>query len=398
MEFDPFWYLLGLPLAFALGWLAARSDLRLWRDQNQRTPSAYARGLTLLLNEKQEEAIEAFIETIQRDHNDIELHFALGHLFRSRAEFQQAIHIHKNLLARGDLSAADRDRTRYALAQDYLKTGLLDHSKEALLQLEGTRFAHQAHWAMLSVYERLNDWEQASALAQRMQNDGQSDFSVRQAHYLCEQADKKISDIEKNTATINEEEKQREIATAIALLTQAIHIAPHAARARLTLAQLHQNIDNTAAALHTLLEVIQFSPIALPLVAPLLVIAVQHTGYDSSKILDLLHEHQQRAPSLDVLNAIVALQGGPDAHQHYLNYLENEPSLVAVVHWLKHTRQSAPHNPLLPTSILDTLERAAAPLMLYRCASCGSPSHRHRWRCISCFEWDSYPPHRVEEL
>ena len=31
MEFDLPWLLLGLPLAFALGWLASRLDLRQWK-------------------------------------------------------------------------------------------------------------------------------------------------------------------------------------------------------------------------------------------------------------------------------------------------------------------------------------------------------------------------------
>ncbi|MDH5709778.1 MAG: lipopolysaccharide assembly protein LapB, partial [Hylemonella sp.] len=45
MDIDFGWILLGLPLAFALGWLASRLDLRQLRIENRRTPKAYFRGL-----------------------------------------------------------------------------------------------------------------------------------------------------------------------------------------------------------------------------------------------------------------------------------------------------------------------------------------------------------------
>ena len=52
MEFDLSWILLGLPLAFGLGWLASRMDLRQLRLENRQTPKAYFKGLNHLLNEQ----------------------------------------------------------------------------------------------------------------------------------------------------------------------------------------------------------------------------------------------------------------------------------------------------------------------------------------------------------
>ena len=62
MDLDATWFLLGLPLAFVLGWLASRLDLRQLRIDNRRSPKAYFKGLNHLLNEQQDEAIDAFIE------------------------------------------------------------------------------------------------------------------------------------------------------------------------------------------------------------------------------------------------------------------------------------------------------------------------------------------------
>ena len=53
MEFDLSWLLLGVPIVFALGWLASRLDLRQLRIENRQAPKAYFKGLNYLLNEQQ---------------------------------------------------------------------------------------------------------------------------------------------------------------------------------------------------------------------------------------------------------------------------------------------------------------------------------------------------------
>ena len=67
MDFSLGWILLGLPLAFTLGWAASRFDLRQIRLENRDAPKAYFKGLNYLLNEQQDRAIDAFIEAVQND-------------------------------------------------------------------------------------------------------------------------------------------------------------------------------------------------------------------------------------------------------------------------------------------------------------------------------------------
>jgi lipopolysaccharide biosynthesis regulator YciM len=169
MEFDFTWIFIGLPLAFGLGWLASRLDLRQLRLENRQTPKAYFKGLNHLLNEQQDQAIDAFIEAVQNDPDTSELHFALGNLFRRRGEYERAVRVHQHLLSRGDLSQPDRDRAQHALALDYLKAGLLDRAESALLALEGTRFEAQARLALLANYERSRDWAGAAAVAAKLE-------------------------------------------------------------------------------------------------------------------------------------------------------------------------------------------------------------------------------------
>src|SRR5574338_1164615 len=134
MEFE-YWWLLGFPLFFGLGWIAARIDIRQIVTESRALPRSYFKGLNFLLNEQQDKAIEAFIEVVKVDPQTVELHFALGSLFRRRGEVERAIRMHQNLVDRTDLGTEERLTALYELAQDFLKAGLLDRAEEVFLKL-----------------------------------------------------------------------------------------------------------------------------------------------------------------------------------------------------------------------------------------------------------------------
>ena len=50
MDFDLQWLLIGLPIAFAFGWIASRIDIGQWKRAQREAPKAYFQGLNLLLN------------------------------------------------------------------------------------------------------------------------------------------------------------------------------------------------------------------------------------------------------------------------------------------------------------------------------------------------------------
>jgi len=102
MEFES-WWLAAIPLFFGLGWAAARVDLRHEPRKRGALPDAYFRGLNFLLNEQPDKAIDAFIDVVKLDPETVELHFALGNLFRRRGESDRAIRVHLNLAERADL-------------------------------------------------------------------------------------------------------------------------------------------------------------------------------------------------------------------------------------------------------------------------------------------------------
>ena len=45
------WWLILIPIVFALGWIAARVDFRQMLSETKQLPDSYFRGLNFLLNE-----------------------------------------------------------------------------------------------------------------------------------------------------------------------------------------------------------------------------------------------------------------------------------------------------------------------------------------------------------
>jgi lipopolysaccharide biosynthesis regulator YciM len=120
-------------------------------------------------------------------------------------------------------------------------------------------------------------------------------------------------------------------------------------------------------------------------------------------VLPLLQAAYEHNPSLDVLEAIVALQESinaragvaTDARDWYVRHLEKEPSLVAAAKWI--AGEKLEHEQFHP-QVQRALDHAVKPLTRYRCAACGFEAQQHFWHCPGCQAWDSYPARRVEEL
>jgi lipopolysaccharide biosynthesis regulator YciM len=381
MEFDLTWVLLGFPIAFTLGWIASRLDLRQLRIENRQAPKAYFRGLNFLLNEQQDQAIDAFIEAVQNDPDTSELHFALGNLFRRRGEYDRAVRVHEHLIARGDLTQPERDRAQHALALDFLKAGLLDRAETALRKLEGTSYEEEARLALLAIYERSRDWPQATAIASKLDSHSHGSFSGRQAHYLCEQASALLAG--------------GDLDTAADMLEDAGRMAPASARPLIDLAKLQYQRGQHQEALRTLVRLQQTAPHALPLAANLLVNIAQQKEL-LTPVLELLQAHYRQAPSIDVLEAIVRLDAdATTARQWYVAHLEHEASLIAAARWISGEKLGSAEQ---RTLVQRSLDKATKPLMRYRCAACGFEATQHFWHCPGCQAWDSYPAKRIEEL
>ena len=386
MDFDFQWLLLGLPIAFALGWMASRLDLRQWKRDQRDSPKAYFKGLNLLLNEQQDKAIDAFIEAVQEDPDTSDLHFALGNLFRRRGEYERAVRVHQHLLNRADLAATERDRAQHGLAQDYMRAGLFDRAEEAWKALEGTAFDTEARLALLTLHERSRDWRAAVDDAQKLERgSGTGSYAPRIAHYWCELA--------------LEADARQQTDDADEALRKAREAAPHAARPLVLAGQRHHAAGDFARALECWRLLLAAHPLAFALVAKDFAAGAKASG-QADRALDELQQLYVRTPSRDVLAAIAVLDPAPAAQRRRMaQHLAKHPGLSAAHELLRlRAAQAGVARDTEMATIESAVEQAAKPLQRYRCAACGFEATQHFWHCPGCQAWDSYPTRRIEEL
>lgn len=386
MEFE-YWWLLALPLFFALGWMAARVDIKQLLSESRRVPSSYFKGLNFLLNEQPDKAIEAFIEVVKVDPETIELHFALGSLFRRRGEVERAIRMHQNLLDRNDLPQEFREDALYELAQDYFKAGLLDRAEELLLRLEGTRHEQAALRQLLEIYETEKDWEKAIATSRRMDSITGQSSAKDIANYYCELAANAI------THSRPEEARQR--------LREALEVNRKCARANVLLGELEMQLGRPAAAIEAWKKIEFQNPAYFALVAERLMEAYRQLGKPDEG-LQLLRGYLTLQPSVDLLDTVfrtaLELQGTEAAYRLVREELRRHPTLLGLDRLLEAQLLNAPPSWRQDLELIKSLVQShTRSLAMYRCGACGFRARQYYWRCPACGGWETYPPLRTEE-
>ncbi len=207
----------------------------------------YLTGLDYLVTEQPDRALDMFLKLMDANADTIETHFALGSLYRRRGEVERAIRIHQNLLARERLAPEHREQALLALAQDYLRSGLLDRAEALFQQVsEVPRLRAIALDSLRGVYERQHDWPQALDTYRQLARIKAAPPRFVAAHYLCEIAAAAI--------------ERGEIADARSLLRQARHeIAPFP-RAALIRAQIAERDAKPELAVRLLRGALNESP------------------------------------------------------------------------------------------------------------------------------------------
>src|SRR5271167_2398545 len=174
--------------ALVLGILAGHFGWgKRWGASLSKLHPDYLTGLDYLVSEQPDRALDMFLKLMDANADTIETHFALGALYRRRGEVERAIRIHQNLLAREALAPEHREQALLALAQDYLRAGLLDRAEGLLQQVsEVPRLRASALDALRGVYERQHDWQQALETYRQLARIKAAPPRLVAAHYLCE--------------------------------------------------------------------------------------------------------------------------------------------------------------------------------------------------------------------
>ena len=386
MEFD-YWWLLGLlPLFFGFGWMAARIDIRHLLHESRALPRSYFKGLNFLLNEQPDKAIEAFIEVVKVDPETIELHFALGSLFRRRGEYDRAIRMHQNLIERVGLADEQKVTALLELGQDYLKAGILDRAEEAFKKLQPTRHAAAARRHLLEIYELEKDWTRALAMAQEIGPDGAGPRQMAQYH--CELAAAVVA--------AQPDAARRHLETALDENRKCV-------RASLQLGDLERGGGNLERAIEQWKRIESQDPAYLALAAQRLAETHRDAGR-ADEGMRLLAGYLERYPSLDLLDTVFLLtleaKGADEAYKLVRDELRRNPTLLGLDRLLEAQIVSAgaPGQRRDLELVRNLVHGHTRRLARYRCESCGFKARQFYWRCPACGGWETYPPRRTEEF
>ena len=388
MEFE-YWWLLGFPLFFGLGWMAARIDIGHLVRESRALPRSYFKGLNFLLSEQPDKAIEAFIEVVKVDPATVDLHFALGNLFRRRGEFDRAIRMHQNLIERADLGAEQRANALFELGLDYLRAGILDRAEEVFGRLGDGPHAAQARGSLLEIYQAEKDWGKAIAMARRIETDTGESRSRDIAQFLCELA--------AGEATHSRPEEAR------ARLEEALEVHRKCVRANAQLGDLERAAGRAERAIECWKRIEQQNPAFLALVAQRLVEAHRDAGR-LEEGLTLLTGYLEQYPSLDLLDAVfqytLEAKGAQAAYRMVRDELRRNPTLLGLDRLIEAqiVGDAHPERRRDLELVKNLVHSHTRKLARYRCENCGFKARQFHWRCPGCGGWETYPPRRSEEF
>lgn len=369
-------------VAAAAGWLVA--EFRNRRRSTRTSPPAalseeYLKGLSFLINEESDKALEVFLRMADVDNETVETHFALGNLYRRRGEVDRAIRVHESIMARPSLSAGHRLEAMFALAEDYFRAGLFDRAEHLFQELSdgGPRHAEALRY-LLRIYEQQRDWEQAVAAHARLIRVASPEHPTAIAHYYCELAE--------------QARERQDFAKARECLHRAREAQlnfPRGALIRADIA-LDQNEPELAATLCQ--RIVELHPRLLPLALPRVLRAVR--GSEVGDLERRFNAWIRPEPAARAELAYAAIVAGLEQEAFVRDclpdLLREDPSLGDIVHAV--AGDPGQLNEAQRTELASTLGRILRRTQRYRCVDCGFASASHFWQCPGCRGWDAFAP------
>ncbi len=348
----------------------------------------YFTGLTYLLNDQQDQAIETFMRVLEINPETVDTHIAMGNLFRSKGETEKAIRLHQNLFARPTLSKPLTQQVQLELARDFFAAGLFDRAERLLLEIteaQSDEVRLQVLKLLLRIYEQEKEWQKAIEISSNRLLRDLPEQRKAVAHYYCELAENLLN--------------QQETTQARKYLKQALYNDPNCIRANWSTASMELKNNNIRKGRSLLLRIPEQDKRYYSLILPELRQIM--TNKDLSPILD---EALEQFPSQTALSLKTELIRQCYDSYSALEYLEaystrqksSSPFVAGLqVNLILEQKNSAPLKPRLH-QLEQQLARFESKQHKSRCVSCGFKSqHTPLWQCPKCRNWGSVRPDDV---
>lgn len=379
MEFEAWWLLIPLG-CFALGWFAARVDIRYVLRDARALPSAYFRGLNFLLREQHDKAVESFVDVSRRDPHALDLQLALGSLFRRQGRVGEATSIHQSLVDRHDLPKEKRELALFELAQDFHSAGLFDRAENVYEQLTGSAYEAEAVTKLASVLEQEKAWTKAIAARKRIQRLSGEPQGRFIAQYHCELAELAL-------AANDQKQVQSQLA-------DALESNRNSARVPLIAFRAAMKADDQPAALAALQELQRTRSELTVLITDGIVGLFERLGKPQEAVEQLAAAQNEVSTSLGLsrlVDASMIIEGRDEALVRLTRALRSQPSAREVARLLE--LESDQHEAKAAGTMKDVaqlLRNATEKTPGFHCGHCGFRAPRYYWKCPGCNEWESF--------
>lgn len=370
-----------LPVAAASGWLLAKRDAKRVAATTPSLSRDYFTGLNYLLNEQPDKAIECFVRMLEVDSDTVEIHLALGNLFRQRGEVDRAIRIHQNLIARSTLSTTQRAQALLELTQDYTRAGLLDRAESLCQELIEMKEHTGRALALLSdIYQQEKEWERAIDVTRRLQAETDQPMDKVIAQFYCEQAE--------------QAREKGDSDAALMLLKRALTADADCVRASMLQGEIAVAAADCKGAIRAFQNIERQDPAYLSEVIPALVNCYRTRG-DNKELFEYLEGVWTRHGGITVLLAMTDLleqqRGYVEALRFLAQQLCRRTSLRGVVRMIdmKQPADAADEKLAIARHSIETLLDEKPK---YQCVRCGFAGKSLHWRCPGCKCWNTVKP------
>lgn len=378
-----------LPVFFAMGWFAARVDMRTVLKQAKAIPEGFYKSLDALVERKSAVAVRELAEVVDQQNDarqsTYELHLTLGKLYRQRGENDKAITLHQRLLELPETIAERRDTVMFELGQDYQAAGLVDRAEQILVGLLNGSKARQARQILLNIYQQDRDWEKAIKLAEELST-GDQTYQFEIAQFYCELAQLALYQSEYN--------KAREY------IFQALAVNRKCSRANMILGDVELKQQNYQAAIDAYSAIEKQNYEYLSLVGERL-----YDAYDglqkAADGIEVLIGFAQTFPQLDLSGVIyeksLPLYGEDRAREIVIDLVRRRPTLTGTYRLLGVLQTNI--NPKWKVDV-DMMRSVVGMQMqksvMYRCRHCHFKSQVYFWHCPACNKWETFTPNRID--
>ncbi len=374
-----------LPVFFAMGWFAARVDMKTVLKQAKTVPGGFYKSLDALVDRNSGKAARELAEVIDQQPQSYDLNLTLGKLYRQRGENDKAINMHQALLDSPDTVGDKRERVLFELGLNYQSAGLVDRAEQIFTGLQNGNMAKEARQVLLSIYQQDRDWEKAIETAQLLSHDEQT-YQFEIAQFYCELAQAALF--------------QSDFDTARRHVHNALNANKKCTRANMILGDIEQKQGHYAAAVEAYTAIEKQNHAYLSMVGERLYHAYDAQGKPQEG-LSVLIGYMQTFPQLDLINVIydksLLLNGEAAANQTAVDLVRKKPDLSGVYRLLGlqlsglHPEWKADAD-MMRAIVGRQLQKA----VMYRCRNCHFKSQVFFWHCPACNKWETFTPNRIE--